>query len=349
MPAEEDWAPEEAGARSWLEEADALAREGRFAEAIHHLLFRSIEDIANRRPAVVRPALTSRELAASDGIPGRARDLFAAHCARWSSAACSAAGRSVSATGSSAREAYSDFALADGVAAHERCCDESGARIRRRRLQRAHDAAGHRHRLLAFIAMLVLGAYAPDLRSGHNGGSHALSNAATGFSGLVRLAEATGRGPHIVRSVPDLESEDLAVITPDHRLPIWRNSGYARPARHADRASEMAYRTAVAHPGWVRVAALASRPIPEDVLAPADQVEDRARPRAMAKSLLNVDPTAPAEMRFLAPRGGPDDQRRWKPPARHYPLGGIVLGQLGKRHLYVLSRARSHQQSRHGQ
>ena len=43
--------------------------------------------------------------------------------------------------------------------------------------------------------MLVLGAYAPDLRSGHNGGAHALSNAATGFSGLVRLAEATGRNP----------------------------------------------------------------------------------------------------------------------------------------------------------
>ena len=49
--------------------------------------------------------------------------------------------------------------------------------------------------VLAFIAMLVLGAYAPDLRSGRNGGAHALSNAATGFSGLVRLAEATGRNP----------------------------------------------------------------------------------------------------------------------------------------------------------
>ncbi|HEX6440946.1 MAG TPA: hypothetical protein VF007_02080, partial [Stellaceae bacterium] len=73
---EEEWAPEEAGARSWLEEAEALAREGRYAEAIHHLLFRSIEDIASRRPALVRPALTSRELAASEGIPGRARDLF---------------------------------------------------------------------------------------------------------------------------------------------------------------------------------------------------------------------------------------------------------------------------------
>jgi hypothetical protein len=79
MPeAEDEWVPEEAGARSWLEEADALAREGRFAEAIHHLLFRSIEDISRRRAALVRPALTSRELAASEGIPGTARNLFAA-------------------------------------------------------------------------------------------------------------------------------------------------------------------------------------------------------------------------------------------------------------------------------
>ena len=33
--------------------------------------------------------------------------------------------------------------------------------------------------IAAFCAMLVLGAYAPDLRSGKNGGAHALSNAAT--------------------------------------------------------------------------------------------------------------------------------------------------------------------------
>ena len=75
---EEEWAPEEAPARSWLEEADALAREGRFAEAIHHLLFRSIEDIARRRPNLLRPALTSREIAAAEVIPSRARELFAA-------------------------------------------------------------------------------------------------------------------------------------------------------------------------------------------------------------------------------------------------------------------------------
>lgn len=68
---------------------------------------------------------------------------------------------------------------------------------------------------VAFISALLLGAYAPDLQSGRNGGSHALSNGATGFSGLVRLAEATGRNPAVIRSEDMLDSEDLAVITPD--------------------------------------------------------------------------------------------------------------------------------------
>ena len=77
LPAADEWAPEEAGARSWIEEADLLAREGRFAEAIHHLLCRSIEDVARRRPTLVRPALTSRELASSQTIPARARGIFA--------------------------------------------------------------------------------------------------------------------------------------------------------------------------------------------------------------------------------------------------------------------------------
>jgi hypothetical protein len=110
LPAEEEWTPEAAGARSWLEEADALAREGRFAEAIHHLLFRSVEDIANRRPALVRPALTSRELAAAPAVPGRARKLFAA-IARLVEHSLFG-GRPVSeGDWLKAREAYSDFAL----------------------------------------------------------------------------------------------------------------------------------------------------------------------------------------------------------------------------------------------
>jgi len=74
--AEEEWVPSAAPARAWLEEADALAARGEYAEAVHHLLRRSIDDIAFRRPQLVRPALTSRDIAAAEAIPTRARSLF---------------------------------------------------------------------------------------------------------------------------------------------------------------------------------------------------------------------------------------------------------------------------------
>jgi hypothetical protein len=73
---EESWQPDAAPARAWLEEADALAARGLYADAAHHLLIRSIEDLARRRPGLVRPALTSRDLAQAPAIPGRARQLF---------------------------------------------------------------------------------------------------------------------------------------------------------------------------------------------------------------------------------------------------------------------------------
>lgn len=109
--AEEEWTPEEAGARSWLEEADELARQGQFAAAIHHLLFRSIDDIANRRPALVRPALTSRELAASPAIPGGARALFAS-IARLVERSLFGGQPVAEHDWLRARTAYSEFALA---------------------------------------------------------------------------------------------------------------------------------------------------------------------------------------------------------------------------------------------
>lgn len=81
-PAEEeedaDWRPEEAAARSLLGEADALAREGRFVEAVHLLLFRSLEHIEERLPDFLRPALTSRDIADAEALPPPARGAFAA-------------------------------------------------------------------------------------------------------------------------------------------------------------------------------------------------------------------------------------------------------------------------------
>jgi hypothetical protein len=107
---EEEWTPDAAPARAWLEEADALAARGQFAEAVHHLLRRSIDDIAWRRPQLVRPALTSRDIAATEGIPGQARALFKPIVAIVERSLFG--GRPVSADDWSAtRQAYADFAL----------------------------------------------------------------------------------------------------------------------------------------------------------------------------------------------------------------------------------------------
>ena len=77
-----DWRPEPEVARALLEEADRLAQAGRFGEAIHILLFRSIDDLVGRRPGLVRPALTSRDIARLDQMPETARSAFARIAAR---------------------------------------------------------------------------------------------------------------------------------------------------------------------------------------------------------------------------------------------------------------------------
>lgn len=112
---EPEWTPDAAPARAWLREADALAAQGRYAEAIHHLLLRSVEDIARRRPRLVRPALTSRDIARADGIPGRARTIFGDLAGVVERSLFGA--RPVAADDwTRARAAYADFALAEAWA-----------------------------------------------------------------------------------------------------------------------------------------------------------------------------------------------------------------------------------------
>jgi hypothetical protein len=75
-PAPEAWRPEAAAALALLSDADALAAQGQFAEAVHLLLLRSINDIEGRLPNAVRPALTSRDIARLERLPDAARPTF---------------------------------------------------------------------------------------------------------------------------------------------------------------------------------------------------------------------------------------------------------------------------------
>lgn len=63
--------------RALLAEADALAAEGRYAEAVHVLLWRSLEDIGARRPDAIAPDRTARAIAQGSALPPPIRDAFA--------------------------------------------------------------------------------------------------------------------------------------------------------------------------------------------------------------------------------------------------------------------------------
>jgi hypothetical protein len=111
--ADEDWRPKEAPARQLLSEADRLAAGGLYAEAARLLLHRSIEDIDARRPDLVRPALTSRDIAGLPDIPGPPRSAFA-RIAMMVEMSLFAGRPLAEGDWRACRSAYEEFAFAEG-------------------------------------------------------------------------------------------------------------------------------------------------------------------------------------------------------------------------------------------
>jgi hypothetical protein len=110
-----DLRPDAAEARSLLEEADALARMGRFAEAVHLLLFRSINDMQKRLEGGVPRSLTAREIGDLKHVPDRARRALGPIIRIVESSFFG--GRDVDAPGwQSARASYEDFAFGENWA-----------------------------------------------------------------------------------------------------------------------------------------------------------------------------------------------------------------------------------------
>jgi len=68
--------PAKAQARILLDEVDRLAAEGKYGEAVHTLLFRSIQDIDRNRPNVVRRSLTAREIGNLTVLTPQSRQAF---------------------------------------------------------------------------------------------------------------------------------------------------------------------------------------------------------------------------------------------------------------------------------
>ncbi|MBW6526452.1 hypothetical protein KZ813_06325 [Sphingomonas sp. RHCKR7] len=197
--------------------------------------------------------------------------------------------------------------------------------------------------ITGFVATLLLSAYAPDWRGRGSAGGHALSDSVTGYSAIVRLAEATGRHPRVVRDVHHFDTEDLLVATPERGsvpidpvlerreslptlfvLPKWSTSADA------------------AHAGWVHVDSLDDRAEPSGVFAPTTRFS--IIQRASGGRPLRVATPELAGLRLRAPR----PLQAIRAPARSAAFGtlepivmddrgDIVLGRFSDRPIYVLA------------
>ena len=106
------WAPSREQALALLSDADRLAGEGRYDEAAHLLLRRSVGQIREARPGALIPASTAREIAGLTQLPQAARAAFSVIAGRverslFALRALDAEDWTV------ARAAYADFALAE--------------------------------------------------------------------------------------------------------------------------------------------------------------------------------------------------------------------------------------------
>ncbi len=198
---EEEWTPDRDAAAALLADADRLAREGRYEEAVHLLLQRSVADIAAARPDWLLPASTAREIATFPKLPDRARAAFALIAERVE--------RSL-------------FAL--------RALNETGLERSPKRLcpVRAGGLAGMsgnpfslRSALLLvlggaalFVALLAMIGAGMGASSANDGGGHGAGKGLNGFAGFARLTEAQGRVVNLSRTEKVTGPPGLLVLTP---------------------------------------------------------------------------------------------------------------------------------------
>lgn len=112
-----DWVPDRGEAEALLDDADRLAAGGRYDEATHLLLRRSVGQIAAARPDWLLPASTAREIAGFALLPAAARRAFAVIAERVERSRFAL--RPLGAEDwQAARDAYAEFALQrfDGAA-----------------------------------------------------------------------------------------------------------------------------------------------------------------------------------------------------------------------------------------
>lgn len=107
---EPEWRPDQGAAVALLEDAERLAGMGKFDEATHLLLQRSVSHMSSARPDWVEPSSTARELARTEGLPESAKAAFTVIAERVERSLFALTNLD-RADWEAARDAYAEFAL----------------------------------------------------------------------------------------------------------------------------------------------------------------------------------------------------------------------------------------------
>lgn len=205
--------------------------------------------------------------------------------------------------------------------------------------------------LFAFSAFAVLATYAPELRSGQDGGAHALSKSATGFAGAVVLLKAHGT-PVLISRAPELRSSraSLVILTPSAFQGANELDQLASPRVTLIVLPKWAAAADPMRPGWVRKLGL-----PRDdkialrLLGRLAKSSALAHETGVTRPVLQLAPgnrvTHPsgAPMDLTALRTGPIDRLQtlsgegWSPVLTDQAGRIVVAASLTRPQTYVLA------------
>ena len=153
--------------------------------------------------------------------------------------------------------------------------------------------------MVALCAMLVLAAYAPELRGDHGGGASALSKSAVGFVGLERAMRAMGAPVSIGRDGPPRRNDggaQVIVITPDAKAQPGQTRPFARASGLIVVLPKWVVIPAPGRPGFVgKVAPFGDAAFADRMLNPFSTSNRIARRGGVSQATVRrVDPTTGA-------------------------------------------------------
>ena len=187
-------------------------------------------------------------------------------------------------------------------------------------------------------AFTLLSVYGPDFQSGSNGGAHALSPAATGYSAIVKLSSAAGLPATLGRTEQAAQAAGLLVLTPEAGTASGEIRSLVRKRRGAPTLIILPkWQTAplALHPGWVQstgqlplgAAARMGRGLRLDLVLREGVIADGAPLRDSENRGISVP--APRFTRSIAGSNGLD-------AVLADAAGHMVIGWKARENLYVL-------------